>query len=99
MQFRSIYALQVEFFIISQTMVFRLWIVQIFVTGCCDYIAQCMMVRCTHLNNPPSDPDTLQRVPVGISSMQPQESPEETRRSEDICINNPPTNSNTYTST
>ena len=79
MQFRSIYALQVEFFIISQTMVFRLWIVQTFATGYCDYIAQCIMVRlnhCTLLNNPPSDPDTLQRVPVGSSNMQPQENPE-----------------------
>ena len=47
-------------------------------------------------NNPPSDPNTLQQAPVGsnsTSSMQPQpeESPEETRRSEDsICINYPP---------
>ena len=49
-------------------------------------------------NNPPSDPNKTQPevVPVGSSSssntsMQPQESPEETRRSEDsICINNPP---------
>ena len=42
-------------------------------------------------NNPPSDPNALQRVPVGgSSSMQLQEGPEDTRRSEDICFNNPP---------
>ena len=40
--------------------------------------------------NPPSDPNTLERVPVGSSSVQPQENPEENRRSEDICFNNPP---------
>jgi hypothetical protein len=48
--------------------------------------------------NPPSDSNTLERVPVGsTSSMQPQECPEEnwTRRSEDsICFNNPPNNPN-----
>ena len=49
-------------------------------------------------NNPPSDPNALQRVPVGSSSsMQLQEGPEarETRRSEDICFSNPPSGPNT----
>ena len=51
--------------------------------------------------NPPSDPspNTLERVPVeSNSSMQPQESPEEnqTRRNEDICFDNPPSNLNTH---
>ena len=40
--------------------------------------------------NPPSDPNLLERVPVGSSGVQPQESPEENRRSEDVCFNNPP---------
>ena len=49
-------------------------------------------------NNLPSDPNTMlpcQRLPVGASSMQPQESAEETRRSEDICFNNCPSDPNT----
>ena len=50
-------------------------------------------------NNPTSDPNALQRVPVTVgssSSMQLQEGPEpeETRRSEDICFNNPPSGPN-----
>ena len=48
--------------------------------------------------NPPSDPNTLLRVPMGSSSsMQLQESPEgtQTRRSEDICCNNPPSGAST----
>ena len=48
-------------------------------------------------NNLPSDPNTMlpcQRLPVG-ASMQPQESAEETRRSEDICFNNCPSDPNT----
>jgi hypothetical protein len=51
--------------------------------------------------NPPSDPNTLERVPVESNcSMQPQENPEEnrtSRRSEDsICFDNPPGNPNTH---
>ena len=52
-------------------------------------------------NDPPSDPNTMlpcQRLPLtvgGNSSMQPQESTEETRRSEDICFNNCPSDANT----
>ena len=46
--------------------------------------------------NPPSDPNsnTLLQVPVGRSSGSLQ-TPEETRRSEDICFNNLPSNPNT----
>jgi hypothetical protein len=50
--------------------------------------------------NPPSDPNTSERVPVGgNSSMQAQESHEEnrTRRSEDICFDNPSSNLNAHT--
>ena len=49
-------------------------------------------------NNLPSDPNTMlpcQRLPVGASSMQPQESAEETRRSEDNFFNNCPSDPNT----
>ena len=47
-------------------------------------------------NNPPSDPNALQPVPVeSSSSMQLQEGPEETRRGEDICFSNPPSGPNT----
>ena len=39
----------------AQLMIFRLGIVQTVVSGCCDLIAQCIMVRinyCTYLNHP-----------------------------------------------
>ena len=39
-------------------------------------------------NNPPSDPDSLQRVGSGSDSMPPQE------RNEDICFDNPPSDPN-----
>ena len=48
--------------------------------------------------NPPSDSNTLERVLVGSNSgVQPQKSPEENRRSQDICFNNPPLASNPNT--
>ena len=48
--------------------------------------------------NPPSDSNTLERVLVGSNSgVQPQKSPEENRRIEDICFNNPPLASNPNT--